>query len=155
MDKTTFPIEVALVATTMTTEYGKAYVALIKEEEGTYRLPADWLGKDESSADAVLRILKEQVSDKEKVDWAISMPEAYSDVNRVAGDRVVAIKHTVQLIDDLLDTLDGCVMFEALSTEHKVLLQTDTETIALYRDGRVTGDATLVDDYASMITAIM
>lgn len=161
MELLEYPIEITAVVNMYNGEIGRGFIALIKEDEGKYSLPTTFLGNEETSTDAVKRIITEQVVTEElaggtdPIHGIGAIAEAYTSPTRVPDQRVIGIVHVVQLIDNLEEAVDGCTFFRAEVEEKRVLLSTDEETIVLYRDGRVTGDAELVKDHASMVTAIM
>lgn len=161
MQNETYPVEVTAVPTMYNGELGRSYVALIKVEGGKYILPTTPLGGTETSTEAVKRMITEQVVTADMVEgddpiFGIgAVGEAYTNPNRKEDGRVVCIVHAVQLVDNIKESLEGCTFFRAESEERRVILSTDDETIVLYRDGRVTGDAELLYDHAFMVTAIM
>jgi len=161
MQKEVYPVEVIAVPTMYNGELGRSYVALIKQEDGKYTLPVSPLGESETSNEAIERMIPEQVVTADMVDGDSpihgvgAVGEAYTKPDRMADGRVVGIVHAVQLVDNIKESLEGCTFFRCESEERKVTLSTDDETIILYRDGRVTGDAELLYDHAFMVTAIM
>lgn len=159
MELKSYPIEVIVLANMYNGEIGRGFIALEKLGEGKYSLPTTYLGEEEDSKTAVERLVKEQICSLEAPIFSEVAPSGatFTNPNRTQDERKVAILHPIQMVDNIAkeDVKEGYVFFQADHQEKRVTLSTDEETIILYRDGRITGDAELVNDHAQMITGVM
>lgn len=161
-------VEVTIVPITYNEEKGESNIALIEVEEGKYILPTSLLEDTETSVEAAKRIVDTQVAkplkNEEQEEQAVILEKSAIYEIGVLGEafteparketRTIAIMHTVQLLDNLTETIEGCKLFKMYSEESRVILTTDDETIVLYRDGRATGDSELLYDHYKMVTTI-
>lgn len=152
-----YRVEVTAVVLHMEEEGLPTRIALTDLGEGLYALPTVDLEPTEEEQDAVKRAVVDYVADESNIVSTFHS-NTYAGVNRVEDERVIALLNVVNFIPGEMAKTDpekqNATMFKATSEESKVILSTETETVILYRDGRVMGDMDLAKDHATMLLAL-
>lgn len=131
-------------------------VLLHRVQEGVYEIPNAFLGATDTPEMTAHSVLEELGLDGQ--EESISASTIFGEPSRDPSGHNVAQFYVAQMKQDAErkkdETDSDYIWFVATSHEAKVDLSTDDTTIILYRDGRITGDATLALDHSNMFTTI-
>lgn len=150
-------LSVSIMPVGYSTELHKSQTLLKKYSDTEYGLAEFTVPDDKEIDNFVLEMLESEmgiVVDKS----ASNQVHTFGAVDRVPDKRVVSVFYIINLGENLLEGLpENLAWFDTNSAPTRLVLSHESEdiTIIAYRDGRSTGDATLVYDHTLMLTYTM